>query len=134
MKLTITGKVETIIGVMQKLDICDAKFNINDGFTVNLDSTPSVTGGSSTRVALEESTPTPKTRGRKKKVQEPSNDASTSTLPKKRTFTVECKLCFNKFSAPHPRQSFCPECLSMYGGVDKCNEKLKKLSNGSTQE
>jgi len=42
MKLTITGKVETIIGVMQKLDIYDAKFNINDGFTVNLDEVPQV--------------------------------------------------------------------------------------------
>jgi len=40
MKLTITGKVETIIGVMRKLDICDAKFNINDGFCVDLDKVP----------------------------------------------------------------------------------------------
>lgn len=40
MKLTITGRVETIIGVMRKLDICDAKFNINDGFSVDLDKVP----------------------------------------------------------------------------------------------
>lgn len=42
MKLTITGKVETIIGIMRKLDICDAKFNINEGFSVNLDDAPEI--------------------------------------------------------------------------------------------
>ena len=40
MKLTITGKIETIIGIMRKLDICDAKFNINEGFSINLDDVP----------------------------------------------------------------------------------------------
>ena len=42
MKLTITGKVETIIGIMRKCDMCDAKFNINEGFSVNLDDAPEI--------------------------------------------------------------------------------------------
>lgn len=135
MKLTMTGKVETILGVMRKLDICDAKFNINDGFVVDLDSTTEIPKepGNVGLVADEATISTPKRRGRKKKVHEPTDDAQVSAPAKKRTFTVECKLCFNKFAAPHPRQSFCPECLSMYGGVEKCHEKLKKLSGGSTR-
>jgi len=37
MTLTITGKPETILGVMHKLGICDAKWNVASGFTVEMD-------------------------------------------------------------------------------------------------
>lgn len=37
MTLTITAKPETILGVMCKLNICNAKFNVSKGYSVVLD-------------------------------------------------------------------------------------------------
>lgn len=68
-KLTITGRAETIIGILQKLEICDAQWNINEGFTVALDTTDLESDTSS-----EPTSKTPNERsGRKKKSGEPSS-------------------------------------------------------------
>ena len=37
MTLTISAKPETILGVMRKLNICNAKFSVNKGYSVVLD-------------------------------------------------------------------------------------------------
>lgn len=118
MKLTITGKVETIIGVMQKLDICDAKFNINDGFTVNLDEVP--------QVAQEESPVKREVKHRRKRTVTEA-PASTEQEDSALKYEVTCKLCASTFKAKHPRMSYCPECLSMYGSKEECDKKREAV-------
>lgn len=120
MKLTITGKVETIIGVMQKLDICDAKFNINDGFTVNLDEVP--------QVAQED----PVKRGvkhRHKRVVTEAPAAASEPEDPALKYEVTCKLCASTFKARHPRMSYCPTCLSMYGSKEECDKKRQAVDD-----
>jgi len=130
MKLTITGRVDTIVGVMRKLDICDAKFNINDGFTVDLDGTPSDIKSGSAGLVSEEvdlAHTVPKKRGRRRKQDTPVEKKDTGEN-KQTGYKVTCKLCCNQFLAPHPRQSFCPECISIYGDAEACRDKLRKVN------
>lgn len=126
MKLTITGKVETIIGVMRKLDICDAKFNINDGFCVDLDKVPECRKTAPTKeIKKTEEQPTT-TRIVKRRGRPPKNSSTTSE-PSQINVTNECELCHNKFKTKYPSAKFCDDCVSMYG-VEGCRSRAKKLN------
>ena len=115
-KLTITGRAETILGILQKLEICDAQWNVNEGFTVALDTTDPEHDTSS-----EPAVGTPHKRsGRKKKEVEPD-------APKDGVKTCTCRLCGNQFHAKGGNTKYCPECKSMHGNrCGEIEEQLKK--------
>ena len=103
-KLTITGRAETIIGILQKLEICDAQWNINEGFTVALDTTDPENDTPS-----EPAVKTPHERsGRKKKEAELS---SCKYGPKKCT----CRMCGKQFHFNGGSTMYCPECMDTHG-------------------
>ena len=117
-KLTITGRAETILGILQKLEICDAQWNVNEGFTVALDTTdPEPDSDSDQPEAVKSSSKKP---GRKKKVSEPEQ-------PAKKGIIKTCRLCGNEFTAPGGNTRYCPECRSMHGNrCGEIEEQLKK--------
>lgn len=121
-KLTITGRAETILGILQKLEICDAQWNVNEGFTVALDTTDPEPDTSS-----EPTVRTPHKRaGKKKKEVEPEPAAH-----KDGTKTCTCRLCGNQFPAKGGNTRYCPECKSMHG--NRCSEIEAQLKNGKDQ-
>ena len=120
-KLTITGRAETILGILQKLEICDAQWNVNEGFTVALDTTDPEADADS-----NESQPTakssPKKPGRKKK--EP-DQVRKETVKK-------CQLCGNEFHAKGGNTKYCPECKSMHG--NRCAEIEAEIKSGDNND
>lgn len=98
-KLTITGRAETILGILQKLEICDAQWNINEGFTVALDTTDPEHDTSSEPTTKT----THKRSGRKKKTAEPS-------AHKDGLKTCTCHMCGKQFHTKGGSTRYCPEC------------------------
>ena len=121
-KLTITGRAETILGILQKLEICDAKWNVNEGFTVALDTTDPEPGSDSDQPEAVKSSP--KKPGRRKKMPEPEPEPE---KPAKKGIIKTCRLCGNEFTAPGGNTRYCPECRSMHGNrCGEIEEQLKK--------
>ena len=123
-KLTITGRAETILGILQKLEICDAQWNVNEGFTVALDTTdpePDADSNGSEPTAKS----SPKKPGRKKKGPEPEESTE---QPVRKGITKTCKLCGETFTAKGGNTRYCPNCKSIHG--DRCSEIEAKMANG----
>ena len=118
-KLTITGRAETILGILQKLEICDAQWNINEGFTVALDTTDPEPAPS---VAAEEPTDRqPGRRGRPRKVKQDE--------PCEKGNKAVCELCKSEFKTKAKSARYCPTCKDMYGSTEECDRVKAKLES-----
>lgn len=121
-KLTITGRAETILGILQKLEICDAQWNINDGFTVALDTTdPEPDSASNGPEPAVKSSPTKS--GRKKK-------ESDQKQPVRKESVKKCQLCGDEFIANGGNTRYCPDCKNMHG--DRCAEIEADIKGGNS--
>ena len=121
-KLTITGRAETILGILQKLEICDAQWNVNEGFTVALDTADPEPDADSLK-AVSSAKTSPRKPGRKKKESESEPEKTA-----KKGIIKTCRLCGNEFTAPGGNTRYCPECRSMHG--NRCGELEEQLKNG----
>lgn len=123
-KLTITGRAETIIGILQKLEICDAQWNINEGFTVALDTTnPEPDADSNGSEPTVKSSP--KKPGRKKKEPDPEQQTRKESVK-------TCQLCGNEFHTKGGNSEYCPECKNMHG--NRCAEIESDIKNGGKHD
>ena len=124
-KLTITGRAETILGILQKLEICDAQWNVNEGFTVALDTTDPEPDADSAK-AVSSAKTSPRKPGRKKK--EPESEEAPEQPVHKKGIIKTCNLCGETFTAKGGNTRYCPSCKSMHG--DRCSEIEANMTNG----